>query len=92
MENDLIVKNDLVLKSQWFKPQCHQIQQILALELRFKIKFSTLKLSGNIWDDKNQRTITSKFPDRFKDTENDSSIWFESELSPCQKHTYLIKV
>ena len=51
---------------------CHKKQQILALKLRWKIIFWTLKTSGNIWDDKNQLTVTSKFPDRFKDTEHDS--------------------
>ena len=88
----MIVKNDLVLKSQWFKPRCRNIQQILELKWRWKIIFFTLKTSGNIWDYKNQRTITSRFHGRFNDTENDSHICIESELNPCQKHTYLIKV
>ena len=88
----MIVKNDLVLKSQWFKPRCRKIHQISASKLRWKIVFLTLKTSGNIWDDKSQRTITSRFHGRFNDTENDSHICIESELSPCQKHTYLIKV
>ena len=76
----------------WFKPRYHRIQQILGLELRWKKIFSALKTSEDIWDGKTQRTITSRFPNRFKDTENDSYIWFEIELSPCQKHTYLINV